>query len=154
MKKAILLLFLLPTIAFGQMTPSKTIIVDEKLKNNAIYGSVGYFFVFLSASGFYERILKQNLFNKNLSLYGRTGFTFLGTLMGEASIASLNAGLLTGIKNHHLEIGLGPGLIIDEEEIFATGCLGYRFQNPEKSFIFRCGLGSPELLYAGIGVSF
>jgi hypothetical protein len=35
-----------------------------------------------------------------------------------------------------------------------SGNIGYRFQKPDSNFIFRTGIGWPEALYIGVGVSF
>ncbi len=73
-------------------------------------------------------------------------------------------GLITGInKQKHFEASLGVGL--DQYRyLHSTGFrysefapifnIGYRFQAPDESYVFRSGIGFPELIYLGFGLSF
>tara|TARA_B100000963_G_C22191987_1_gene479239 strand:- start:66 stop:554 length:489 start_codon:yes stop_codon:yes gene_type:complete len=73
-------------------------------------------------------------------------------------------GLITGInKRKHFEASLGLGLdmyrypqstgfrYVEFAPIFN---IGYRFQVPDESYVFRSGIGFPELIYLGFGLSF
>ena len=89
------------------------------------------------------------------------------------SLFSIRGGLLTGYdKRNHFEANIGLGLANVVEEaysgfygsggssgsnyraIYPVGNIGYRFQVPNKNFVFRTGVGFPELLYVGFGVAF
>ena len=73
-------------------------------------------------------------------------------------------GLITGInKRKHFEASLGLGLDM-YRYLHSTGFryvefapifnIGYRFQVPDESYVFRSGIGYPELIYLGFGLSF
>jgi hypothetical protein len=63
-----------------------------------------------------------------------------------------------GSGNHHFEMGYGVCAIYDRRagELFPFPVLnwGYRFCKPNSRFYLRSGLGSPEVLYIGIGLGF
>ncbi len=73
-------------------------------------------------------------------------------------------GLITGInKQKHFEASLGLGLDkyrfhysrdFRYSEFAPIFNIGYRFQAPDESYVFRSGIGFPELLYLGFGLSF
>ena len=66
-------------------------------------------------------------------------------------------------KQKHFEASFGLGL--DQSRyLHSTGFryiefapifnIGYRFQVPDESYVFRSGIGFPELIYLGFGMSF
>jgi hypothetical protein len=76
---------------------------------------------------------------------------------------------LTGTGKHHLEIAAGAALLKDMYSyeirnpedpasywlsLVPCGSVGYRFQKSGPGFFFKTGLGFPEFLHAGTGVSF
>tara|TARA_B100000989_G_C19509400_1_gene458181 strand:- start:1346 stop:1837 length:492 start_codon:yes stop_codon:yes gene_type:complete len=74
-------------------------------------------------------------------------------------------GLITGInKQKHFEASFGLGLDQSIGYLHSTGFryiefapifnIGYRFQVPDESYVFRSGIGFPELIYLGFGMSF
>jgi hypothetical protein len=65
-------------------------------------------------------------------------------------------GILTGVKKHHFEVSAGFTKFFGAKnvETLLSGSIGYRRQKPDSQFIFRTGVGWPETLYLGIGVSF
>jgi len=60
------------------------------------------------------------------------------------------------LKKHHLEVG--AGLVKSLEKYYdiipLPGSIGNRIQKPNGHFIFRTGVGWPEALYFGLGLSF
>jgi len=74
---------------------------------------------------------------------------------------SVRLGLITGKKiKHHFEVMGGGGLLYTRPIGKSAGMiwpafnLGYRYQVPEQGFVFRTGVGFPEFLYVGFGISF
>tara|TARA_B100000609_G_C17058550_1_gene352788 strand:+ start:177 stop:665 length:489 start_codon:yes stop_codon:yes gene_type:complete len=73
-------------------------------------------------------------------------------------------GLITGInKEKHFEASLGlgweqvqyPNASRSNYNTYIPAVnIGYRFQKPNESFVFRCGVGLPELIYFGFGRAF
>ncbi len=84
---------------------------------------------------------------------------------------------LTGSGKKHFELGIGAAIIYDKENFkYAERdnkevglpppilswylllnpdiSIGYRIQNPENNFIFRTGLGWPEMIYLSFGFRF
>ena len=76
----------------------------------------------------------------------------------------ISNGLITGLnKRNHFEASLGLGWDQVQYEsapgsgynaYFPAVNIGYRFQKPNESFVFRSGFGLPELIYFGFGLSF
>lgn len=79
-------------------------------------------------------------------------------------------GLLAGRRNSFLEFGIGAsyfegsaittsgwtGNSVESayDELLPALMLGYRFQQPGNSFVFRTGLGIPDGLYISLGFAF
>ena len=61
-------------------------------------------------------------------------------------------GILIGNKKPHLEVKAGAAIVYNE--LHPSFSIGYRSQKPQSNFIFRTGVGWPETLYVGWGVSF
>jgi hypothetical protein len=89
---------------------------------------------------YFERILINQ---KNLKTTGQIGCGLLGLPVTFHQLVSFN--------NHHLELGLGVVLPIQNlsfanaEDPFITGLIGYRLQQPGRNFIFRAGLSHIRL---------
>lgn len=170
MKKATVLLSILilsififasNQLVFAQTTENNT----STIKSNAIYGSAGVLTTELYFAGivYYERCIKQNMWNTNISSFVKAGYGAYGTFLFGTSIEGRYAlaqyGFLMGPKNHHLELSAGPSYYIRSKgnpdyEYPISGTLGYRYQKPEGNFIFRTGAAYPEAFYIGIGFSF
>lgn len=174
-KLALLVLITLPMVSFGQDNAinetsllSNTITAQDikpdsvklKMFNNAIYGSVGISMEILGESWFtgtayYERMFQRNAQKSNILTFVRAGF---GNAVGWEYTSSYilgQFGILTGVKIHHLEVSGGFVKSLDDYDIFPlSGSVGYRIQKPNGHFIFRTGVGWPEALYFGLGVSF
>lgn len=134
---------------------------------NTIYGSAGIGIFNLWSAGFsYERKISGrdgiiDILLKNgdvpISPFIRVS-TGKGYYFSEASYFSTEIGALTGKKKSHIEYAIGAVVFVDgyDKSISLTlsGFFGYRYQKPSGGLIFRTGLGVPELIYAGVGVSF
>jgi len=125
------------------------------LLRNVIHGSLGVGPVF-SATVFYEHIFLQPE-NSRMAVFARGGYGVMAVLLADNSRYVLaQGGIITGKKNSHFEAALGACYLFDNNlEGYAPALsAGYRLQKPGGHFMFRTGLGFPEDLYVGIGVSF
>ena len=70
---------------------------------------------------------------------------------------------LIGRKYNKLEISAGIAgsnskdrfsTLSCENCILPAGVIGYRYQNSQKPFVFKIGVGYPELIYIGLGFQF
>ena len=63
--------------------------------------------------------------------------------------------IIYGQKNHHFEMSYGASISYDigSDQLWPLPVVnwGYRYKNPNSIFYFRTGLGSPEVIYIGIG---
>lgn len=138
------------TATAGQTEESRPL-----LHRNVIHGSLGVGPVF-AATAFYEHIFLQPA-NSKVAVYARAGFGGMAVLLADNSRYVLaQGGILTGTKNSHFEAALGACYLFDKglEGYAPALSVGYRLQKPGSHFMFRTGLGFPEDLYVGIGVSF
>jgi len=64
--------------------------------------------------------------------------------------------IIYGEQNHHFEMSYGASISYDSRgnQLWPLPVVnwGYRFKKPNSKFYFRTGLGSPEVLYIGIGL--
>jgi hypothetical protein len=126
------------------------------LKRNAIYGTLGIGPIYGTLLGNYEHSIYQSFDKFFPSIRARIGVgpwaLWEGT--GVHYIATVQA--LSGKRKGHLEIGAGAVLIQEytNYSIWPAGNLGYRFQKPDGSGLFRIGIGFPEALYLSFGFSF
>lgn len=134
--------------------------VESKMFNNAIYGSIGISMEMLgeswfTANAYYERMFQKNEKKSNISTFVKVGIGSMVYWEDASSYILGQYGILTGVKKHHLEASAGFVKSLDEYYIFPlSGSIGYRIQKPNGHFIFRTGVGWPEALYFGLGVSF
>ena len=128
---------------------------ENKMFNNAIYGSVGFGGLYFSATAYYERMFQRNAQQSKISTFVKAGYGGAAYWEGESSYILGQFGILTGVRKNHLEVSAGLVKFLDD--YFSSplsGSIGYRFQKPGGHFIFRTGVGWPEALYFGLGVSF
>ena len=158
MKKIIL--FLAIFITFQQLSAQ-----ENQFKKNAIYGSIGNAGLYFTATAYYERIIKQEMWEKNISSFVNLGYGGQAYWGGEGSYFLARYGIITGVKTHHLEGSLGILYGFDGyqslrrvyrlfENTTPSGSIGWRRQKFDKNFLIRAGLGFPETIYFGIGVAF
>jgi hypothetical protein len=90
---------------------------------------------------------------EKLTLYGRVGAGYAGWLFEtEGPGGLLGVNLITGKKNHHLDIHAGMFLgteIPSSLIILPSFDLGYRYQKPEGGFLFKAKAG-----VLGVGFGF
>jgi len=120
----------------------------------------------------YERVMpKKNMYYALSAGVNLFRFDFFTT--ENHTVLFISNGFITGLdKRNHFEASIGLGWDSVNKEasggIYGSGGspasqysqfipvanIGYRFQGPNKDFVFRTGLGFPELIYVGIGVAF
>ena len=131
---------------------------EAAFHKNAIYGNVGTGGLYFTTAGYYERIIKQKMWDKNISSFVKVGTGVEFHWGGSGMFILAQYGLLTGAKKHHLEISVGPNYFITGDYkgdvLPISGAIGWRVQKPEGKFIFRMGASWPEAIYIGLGVSF
>jgi len=150
----VITLIILCSINYGYSQNEKP--NDDLLNKNAIYGNIGTWGLYFTATGYYERMLKQHMWNKNISSFVKIGYGAEAHWVGEGIYLLAQYGLLTGAKTHHLEIGLGPIFYKGDLKGIPplSGNVGWRIQKPGGNFIFRMGVAWPEAFYLGLGFSF
>ena len=149
----VILVFLPNTLA-AQNTKADPI--ESNMFNNAIYGSVGNGGLYFTATAYYERMLKRNTQESKITTFVKAGFGGAAYWGGQSQYILGQFGILTGAKKHHLEVSAGFLKPFDNKlgSFPLSGSIGYRMQKPNSHFIFRTGLGWPEALNIGCGLSF
>ena len=129
--------------------------IESKMYSNAIYGNVGFGGLYLTATAYYERMFQKNAQKSKISTFVKAGYGGAAFWGGQSQYILGQFGILTGIRNHHLELSAGLVKFLDDYiSSPLSGSIGYRMQKPGGHFIFRTGVGWPEALYIGLGVSF
>jgi hypothetical protein len=160
MKKAvsvILFIFSFMTNGYAQ----KEISIPTKLNNNSIYINAGYLVVYGTLNINYDRMIKQHMWNTNISSFTKVGVGIFEIWGGNGGYTMAQLGILTGENKHHFELSAGLSLNVPkfgfgDEPLgspFTTN-IGWRIQKPNKNFILRLGIGLPEGVYCGLGFSF
>lgn len=145
--KNLFLLFITLTLGNNLMI-AQTKNVSEMSEYN-LYIETGTNIVVSSASINIEKHFNTSASEK-IHWYGRVGIGGAAVFYGPAGFGGLGGiTMLTGRKKHHFELSGGIFLGTDEgtgmgDGLFALPLLdvGYRFQKPEKSFIFRVKVGT------------
>ena len=129
---------------------------DNYYKMNLIHGSFGTMVLGYTANIFYDRLLSPIGKQNTTCTFIRIGYQdniILTDPNGSALI--LEGGVLTGRNFGHFEGALGITYIqTDNNVIRPAFSIGFRGQKPNGSFMFRTGLGFPELLFFGAGIAF
>jgi hypothetical protein len=153
----VILLFVSNTVAAQSEKPN---LIENKMFNNAIYGSVGYGLVYVDATVYYERMFNRNA-QESISTFVKVGYGVIGVGVpgfegGPGNYILGQFGILTGVRKHHLEVSAGLTKYYGDVDISIpwSVSIGYRFQKPGGNFIFRTGVGWIEGIYAGLGTSF
>lgn len=148
----------------------------KDINTNSIYitPAIGYYAM---ATLNYELILSQEptAFFKMKSLFVGGG---IDVALGEGIGYHIHSGFtgLSGSGKNHFELGLGIAAIFDKYNhdfairntsstepapplsnnlfIFPNITVGFRRQKPNKQFLFRTGIGWPEMAYFGFGYRF
>lgn len=129
---------------------------DNDYKKNMIHGSFGTLVLGYTANIFYDRLLSPIGKHHTTCTFVRIGYQdniILTDPNGSAVI--LEGGILTGKHFGHFEGALGLTYIQTVNNVLRPAfSVGYRGQKPDGSFMFRTGLGFPELLFLGLGIAF
>ena len=170
--RVLFIFLLLSSVIFSQ---SNDVSDENTLKSNNISFSAGTALLAHGLGLMYQRIIQPNptqhacfTLSANVNFFRVDFFGASNTL-----VFSARGGLLTGCnKRNHFEANFGAGLANVVEEsysgiygsggssgsnyraIYPAANIGYRFQVPNENFVFRTGIGFPELLYVGFGVAF
>lgn len=134
--------------------------ISENLNKNIIYADIsmgGDHDLFSNMAVYYERALKQNMWNKNISSFINLGVGRRYAYEELSQYIIAQYGLLTGAKSHHLEIATGVKYYYKGDEqgkLPLSSMVGWRFQKPDGLLVLRAGLGYPEIIYFGLGLSF
>lgn len=166
-KHKIILAFLIPLICLILIN-NRAFSQESKLghKNiNNIYGELGFGgfwdvqLFWFSYSIYYETELGNQLGNKNVSSLVRFGLGQIGTDNGKTyNYSKIQYELLFGKRSHHLELigglnyyfGLNKG---NKKKLNLSTSIGWRYQKPDNKFIFRVGVGYPDVIHLGFGWS-
>lgn len=145
---------ILVTVLFGQEHVAEN--REITFNKNAVHGIAGIGLYVGVTAGYYERIVWQR---NRWAVYARGGYgAYTGGWGGGSTenYALVQMGTLIGGKSSHLEMAMGfmIGSSVDGEEFPLTGNLNYRLQKPNGRFLFRIGVGWPELLFVGTGITF
>jgi len=135
------------------------------LKKNAIYATLGVYVgeFYVTFLGNYERLILQFPRSFVQSMWIRVGAGPWAWWSSNGWNYTSTLSVLTGRKNTHLE--LGSGVLFSYNSYnkkfeplagnsHLAGNLGFRFQKPGGSFIFRTGIGWPEFMYLSFGICF
>ncbi len=168
MRVLIIFLFLVNSI-FAQTQNEQ---IKTSLNKNSLSFNVGTAILANGLGLKYERIIaRKQLYYSISANVNFFRFSFFGA--ENHTVLSVSNGFITGIdeRNHfYANIGLGWDYVNVESYggIYGSGgspasqynqflpvaSFGYRYQVPNDGFIFRTGVGYPELLYISFGVSF
>lgn len=161
--------------SFGQEMNRET--VQPGLKKNAIYGTVGTVGIYGAAEGNYERMIAETGKGFLKSYWARVGYGGYYSWEDSGSLFVIGLTALTGARKSHMEFNVGFTSTYDRDsyeigvsnssiggdpkpaksefrDYSPAGSIGYRFQKPGGSFIFRTGFGFPESLYVSLGFCF
>ena len=150
----------LSSITFSQ---SKKMSSKNNLNGNNISLNLGSALIANGLGLKYERLIPRK--KVYYTLIGGAHFYRVNFFSVENhSIVYISNGLITGLKKrNHFEASLGLGWDqVQYESASGSGYnayfpavnIGYRFQKPNESFVFRSGVGLPELIYFGFGLAF
>ncbi len=163
------LLFLtVSSSVFSQEVEENPSPADTHLKKNSVFGNVGLGLPWISGSASITYDRSIFITQDDMDIRGKLSIGYLGVFGGSFNYQSVTIGLLTGKHKNHFELFAGaalnqyntsssPGDTFQEESsigIFPAGNIGYRYQKPGGWFIFRTGIGFPDLGYLGVGVAF
>ena len=135
---------------------------------NVIYGSAGFLGLGGSASINYERLVFSIQKKAHIDAYIHGSFGAYAYWYNSGNFVDLSLQWLLGKKNSHLEVGLG--LLVMGDEYFDGSTysdkqkyelndypfanVGYRYQKPGGSLVFRTGIGVLDGIYISLGWAF
>ena len=135
---------------------------------NVIYGSAGFLGLGGSASINYERLVFSIQKKAHIDAYIHGSYGAYSVWYSSGNFFDVSLQWLWGKKNSHLEVGLG--LLVMGDEYFDGSTwtdkqkfelndypfanVGYRYQKPGGSLVFRTGIGVPDGIYISLGWAF
>ena len=146
----ILILSITPLQLFSQDDPSAH--NESELKKNSIHASIGTVILYSTINCYYDRVIFEKGRNKkNLGLL-RLGYGWFGGIENDGQQYMLQS----GIQREYFEGLLGFSIRPQDgdEALKPAISVGFRWQKPNKSFLFRTGIAYPESLYLGVGFAF
>ena len=141
--------FLLLFISFPL---SNNIYAQQELSKTNIYAEGGFHFLGQASINIERKILNT----EKLTWYGRVGYGVAGEAFGDEGKGLIGAiTMLTGKRNKHFEVNggffVGKENYDDSTMIYPILNVGYRYQKPSSSFIFKAKAGC---LGIGIGIGY
>jgi len=127
----------------------------NQIKRNIVYGNGSFAVSHYTYTLNYERILFISE-NAQKTWSFRAGFGIIDSF-GKIALATFNN--LRGSGKNKFEMNIGATYINEPHSYgphYVTVVLnaGYRRQSPDKRFVLRTGIGTPEGLYLSLGYSF
>ena len=166
--RVLFLFVFLSSLTFAQVNNTDG---SNRLLKNSFSLNIGTAILANAVGLNYERVMPKKNMYYTLSV-GANIYRLVFFTTENHTVLSIRNGLITGLdaRNHfEASIGLGWDNVNKEASggIYGSGGssasqysqfipvanIGYRFQAPNKDFVFRTGLGFPELIYLGIGVA-
>jgi hypothetical protein len=128
----------------------------DSIKINLNKNSINFSYGIASAHLSYEKLYKSKgkVFGGRNSTIVDFGLGGVGAWEGAVPYIISRFGILTGSGSRHFEAKAGILYLPTEGVLFPSGAIGYRKQKPGSHFIFRTGIGLPDLLYLSWGYSF
>jgi len=133
----------------------------DSLKINLNKNSINISYGILSAYFSYERLFQGKVFGSKNSTIVDFGLGGLAHWDGASPFIINRFGILTGSGRRHFEVKAGvcyfwAGDLHFEPSkgFYPSASIGYRKQKPGSGFVFRTGIGFPDVLYVSWGYSF
>jgi hypothetical protein len=129
----------------------------DPLKINLNKNSINLSYGILSAYLSYESLFQGKVFGIRNSTIVDYGLGGLAHWDGASPFIISRFGILTGSGRRHFEAKVGACFFFAgdmQNMLLPSGSIGYRKQKPGSRFIFRTGIGFPDVLYVSWGVSF
>ena len=150
--------------------------VNGTLQKNSLSFNVGTVILVNGIGVKYQRLFPYENFRFTTTI-GADIFRLKFIGIDDFFVPSLRFGLITGkSKRHHIEFNAGLGWLYmqspksgfgpftstpfmsspstERSYFIQVANIGYRFQVPDNGFVFRTGVGFPELLYVSFGMAF
>jgi len=178
MKKLILLIIFINFLFLSTFSQSNSLVTSNYESKNTVYLSLGVGGMSYILNVNYERKIVQtnDAFLSSLWIKGQGGawavWDSKGTQFGLAAVG------LSGQRNNHFEYGLGITSLYDKAgyssgvnnysagyedkhptkmeytDFMVYANIGYRYQRPDESIVFRTGIAFPEGVYLSFGFAF
>jgi hypothetical protein len=167
--RGLFLFLFLANSAFAQTQNQQ---IETRLNKNNLSFNIGTLIVANGVGLKYERTIPRKQLYYTISA-GANFFQYSYFGLENHTVLYMGNGFITGIdKKNHFDASFGLGWDNVEKETSYGGIfgsiasggayklllpvvgVGYRYQVPNEGFIFRAGVGFPELVYLSLGVSF